>query len=105
MRASVPSWLARDSVSPLDAQPSEHQLEPDMKATTNMEERQTVLQVDENLSLEEQIAQRAHDLWHQRGREHGSDMNDWWQAEREINEWHQKRMQGKNSLRSDHTST
>jgi hypothetical protein len=76
-----------------------------MKTTSNMEERRTVLQVDENLSLEEQIAQRAHDLWHQRGREHGGDMHDWWQAAREINEWHQKRMQGKNSLRPDHTST
>ena len=75
-----------------------------MKTASNMEER-TVLQVDENLSLEEQIAQRAHELWHQRGREHGRDMDDWWQAEWEVNEWHQKRMQGKHSLRRDHTST
>lgn len=75
-----------------------------MKASTNREERRTVLQVNENLSLEEQIAQRAHDLWHKRGRELGSDLDDWFQAEREINEWHQKRMKEKTSLRSDHTS-
>jgi len=51
-----------------------------------------VLHVDENVSLEEQIAQRAHELWHQRGREHGSDMIDWFRAEREVNEWHQQRL-------------
>jgi hypothetical protein len=50
-----------------------------------------VLQVNENVSLEEQIAQRAHELWRQRGHQHGSDLIDWLQAEREINEWHQKR--------------
>ena len=87
-----------------DAQPFEHQHEPNMKAKSNRDKRRTVLQVNENLSLEEQIAQRAHDLWHQRGRAHGSDMDDWLQAEREINERHQKRMQGKSSLRHDHIS-
>ena len=50
------------------------------------------LHVDENVSLEEQIAQRAHELWHQRGREHGSDLSDWLHAEREVNEWHQQRL-------------
>ena len=50
------------------------------------------LRVDESVSLEEQIAQRAHELWHQRGGEHGSDMADWFQAEREVNEWHQRRL-------------
>ncbi len=39
-----------------------------------------VLHVDENVSLEEQIAQRAHELWQQRGREHGSDLSDWFRA-------------------------
>jgi hypothetical protein len=48
--------------------------------------------VDEKVSLEEQIAQRAHELWAQRGREHGSDLADWFQAEREVNEWHQQRL-------------
>ena len=51
-----------------------------------------VLRVNESVSLEEQIAQRAHELWHQRGREHGSDMADWFRAEREVNEWHQQRL-------------
>ena len=49
------------------------------------------LQVNENVSLEEQIAERAHELWRQRGHKHGSDLIDWLQAEREIKEWHQKR--------------
>ena len=105
MRAwSRPGWR-ETRFRPPEARQFEHQLEPNMKATSNKEKRRTVLQVDEKLSLEEQIAQRAHDLWHQRGRKHGSDMDDWWQAEREINEWHHKRMQRINSLRSDHTST
>ena len=51
-----------------------------------------VLRVDESVSLEEQIAQRAHELWQQRGREHGADMADWFQAEREVSEWHQQRL-------------
>ena len=51
-----------------------------------------------NLSLEDQIAGRAHELWLQRGRAHGSDLDDWLQAEREVNEWHHKRMQGNPSL-------
>jgi hypothetical protein len=50
------------------------------------------LQMDERVSLEEQIAQRAHELWHQRGSEHGSDLADWFQAEREVNERHHRRM-------------
>jgi hypothetical protein len=52
----------------------------------------SALHVDETISLEEQIAQRAHELWHQRGRQHGSDLADWFQAERELNEWHQQRL-------------
>jgi hypothetical protein len=51
-----------------------------------------ILRVNENVSLEEQIAQRAHELWHQRGRKPGSDLDDWLQAEREINEWHHRRL-------------
>src|SRR5262245_57840188 len=52
----------------------------------------TALAVNENVSLEEQIAQRAHELWQQRGHEHGSDLSDWLRAEREVNEWHQQRL-------------
>ena len=51
-----------------------------------------VLHVDESVSLEEQIAKRAHELWEQRDREHGSDLADWFHAGREINEWHQQQL-------------
>ncbi len=60
--------------------------------TTHRKAAAPVLHVDESVSLEEQIAQRAHELWHQRGREHGSDLTDWLQAEREVNERHQQRL-------------
>jgi hypothetical protein len=63
-----------------------------MKKTSNPKPIEPVLHVNENVSLEEQIAQRANELWHQRGRQHGNDLADWLQAEREINEWHQKRL-------------
>jgi hypothetical protein len=51
------------------------------------------LHVDESLSLEEQIAHRAHELRQQRGHHSkpGSDWTDWFHAEREITEWHRKR--------------
>ena len=51
-----------------------------------------VLHVDESVSVEEQIAQRAQELWHERGRKPGADLADWFQAEREVNEWHQQRL-------------
>jgi len=66
-----------------------------MKKTTNHKNAAPVFQVNENVSLEEQIAQRAHELWQQRGGEHGNDLTDWFRAQREINEWHQKRLQAK----------
>jgi Protein of unknown function (DUF2934) len=40
--------------------------------------------VNENLNLEEQVAERAHHLWQQRNGEHGNDLTHWFQAEREI---------------------
>jgi hypothetical protein len=51
-----------------------------------------ILHVNEDVSLEEQNAQRAHELWQHRNGEHGHDLIDWLQAEREINEWHQNRI-------------
>jgi hypothetical protein len=63
--------------------------------TRTLEESAPNLVVDENVSLEEQIARRANELWQQRNREHGHDLTDWLQAEREIAEWHQKRFQAK----------
>ena len=50
----------------------------------------SAFRVDENTSLEQQIAQRANELWQQRGCEHGGDLTDWLQAEREVKQWHQK---------------
>src|SRR5437667_11000258 len=62
-----------------------------MKKSTTQKTSVPILHVKENVSLEEQIAERAHELWHQRGREVGSDLSDWFQAEREVNEWLQTR--------------
>src|ERR1700722_4472558 len=63
-----------------------------MNKSTTPKTTASILQVDEKASLEEQIARRAHELWHQRGHEHGNDLADWLRAEREINEWHQRRL-------------
>jgi Protein of unknown function (DUF2934) len=63
-----------------------------MKKATTPKTTAPILHVDENVSLEEQIAQRANELWHQRGHKHGNDLTDWFQAEREINDWHQNRL-------------
>jgi len=68
-----------------------------MKKTTNHQTTAPLFHVNENVSLEEQIAQRAHELWQQRGREHGSDLSDWFRAEREINERHQRTLAAKTS--------
>jgi Protein of unknown function (DUF2934) len=53
--------------------------------------------VNENLSREEQIAERAHALWQQPNGEHGDDLSGWFQAERDINAWHQMRTRAKAS--------
>jgi hypothetical protein len=66
-----------------------------MKTKTTPKTAAVALHVNENVSLEEQIAQRAYELWHRRSREHGADLTDWLQAEREINEWHQTRLKTK----------
>ena len=62
-----------------------------MKKTTTPKTAVPIIQVNENISLEEQIAQRAHELWHQRNCKLGDDLTDWLRAEREVNEWHQQR--------------
>jgi len=64
-----------------------------------------VLHVEEGVSLEEQIAQRAHELWQQRGHEHGSDLADWFHAEREVNEWHQQRLRAQSARQQGHRSS
>ena len=63
-----------------------------MKKRANDTAVLSVLKVNENMSVEEQIATRAHELWQHRDKRHGSDMADWFQAERDINEWHQERL-------------
>jgi len=47
--------------------------------------------VNENISLEEQIAQRAHEIWKEGGCCCGNDLAHWFRAEREIMEYHQQR--------------
>jgi len=68
-----------------------------MKKTTNPKTTAPILRVNENISLEEQIAQRAHELWHQRGCKPGDELTDWFRAEREVNEWHHQRLNQKGS--------
>jgi len=41
---------------------------------------------DSNSNHEEQVAQRAYELWRERGSVHGDDRGDWFQAENEINQ-------------------
>jgi DUF2934 family protein len=50
---------------------------------TNQEEAQPVVQASESVA---KIAERAYQLWQQRNCEHGNDLADWFQAERQINE-------------------
>ena len=66
-----------------------------MKKTEQKEKSQLVLHVNENLSREEQIAERAHELWQQRNGEHGNDLADLFQAEREIDAWHRRQLKSK----------
>ena len=66
-----------------------------MKKIEHKQKSQLVLHVNESLSLEEQIAEWAHELWQQSNGEDGNDLADWFQAEREINEWHQRRLKAK----------
>jgi hypothetical protein len=63
-----------------------------MNKTRQKEKNRPVLHANEKLSREEQVGERAHELWQQRNGEHGNDLTDWFQAEREINEWHQRRL-------------
>ncbi len=57
-----------------------------MKKQTTCKPAAPVLHPNANVSLKEQIAQRAHELWLYRGHKHGNDLADWFQAEHEINE-------------------
>ncbi len=63
-----------------------------MKNKRNRKPSVPVLHVDQSVSLEEQMATRAHELYEQRGREHGNDLSDWLRAEADVNEWHHRRL-------------
>ena len=75
-----------------------------MKRTKTPNITAPILHVNEDVSLEEQIARRAHELWLRRDGEHGHDLTDWLQAEREINEWRQNRIKVETPRNSDRTS-
>ncbi|MGC1323260.1 MAG: DUF2934 domain-containing protein [Candidatus Udaeobacter sp.] len=51
---------------------------------TNHSKAELVPGLDSNSNQKEQIAQRAYELWEQRGCEHGNDWCDWFEAEIEI---------------------
>ena len=57
-----------------------------MKPTpkTPMPIRPSVQTTESNIDLQEQIRLRAYQLYDQRGREHGRDLDDWLQAESEV---------------------
>jgi len=52
---------------------------------TNHSKTELVPSLDSNSNQKEQIAQRAYELWEQRGCLHGNDWCDWFEAEIEIN--------------------
>jgi outer membrane protein TolC len=56
-----------------------------MKPKTTMPApSQTIYQTLESIELQEQIRRRAYELYEQRGREDGRDLDDWLQAESEV---------------------
>jgi hypothetical protein len=58
----------------------------ELKSNQGAAEGAASISSDENIAstLEEQINQRAHEFYEQRGREDGHDEEDWLRAEREI---------------------
>ena len=56
----------------------------------------------QTMSTDAEIARRAYDLYVARGREDGHDVEDWVQAERELNE---SRRSSRRSSSADHRST
>ena len=69
-----------------------------MKRATIARMEDPVFSVDESLTREEQIAQRVQELWQLREFGCWNDTDTWVQAEREINEWHQKCLQPDHGL-------
>jgi DUF2934 family protein len=55
-------------------------------ATTMPAPSQTIYRTLESIELQEQIRRRAYELYEQRGREDGHDLEDWLRAESEVTE-------------------
>jgi hypothetical protein len=53
---------------------------------TGRNKTESVSTLDSNSNYDRQIAQRAYELWEQRGSVHGDDWADWFEAEIEINQ-------------------
>jgi hypothetical protein len=73
----------------IQAQRPETVLKPankNMKKKNQTETEQFAVEADLSVNAEEEIAERAYELWRQRNCEHGNDWADWFQAEREINQ-------------------
>ena len=51
------------------------------------ERRAAATQPDEHWDLRERIARRAYEIYEERGRRDGEDMNDWLRAEAEVKSW------------------
>ena len=50
----------------------------------NIERSQSAPALDSLVVTEEAIARRAYEIYESRGAEHGADLDDWFQAEREL---------------------
>jgi|GEM_PF-1930273 len=89
---TMPAFSARAATASHFDPPTTMQHPSSYEKTATPETSVPILQVNENISLEEQIAQRAHERWRQRDCKAGDELADWFQAEREVNEWHQQRL-------------
>ena len=59
------------------------------------------LQVNPRLSLEDQVAQRAHEIGEQRGAGWGSELSDWFQAAAEVYRRHEQLLRVAPTSRGD----
>jgi len=57
---------------------------------TSRNKPESVSTLDSNSNYDQQIAQRAYELWQQRGSVHGDNWADWFQAEIEITQTNAK---------------
>jgi len=57
---------------------------------TSRNKTESVSTLDSNSNYDQQIGQRAYELWQQRGSVHGDNWADWFQAEIEIKQTNAK---------------